>query len=905
MLRRTLTAVVLTLFFLAVPLAAQEITYEKYQLDNGLTVILHEDHSLPVACINTWYFVGGKDEPLGRSGFAHLFEHLMFMGTERVPGSDFDNIMEAGGGWNNASTGWDRTNYFSFGPSNLLPTLMWLDADRLEALGANMNEEKLEKQREVVLNERRQTSENRPYGVADLKISELMYPSDHPYHLSVIGTVADIKAAMVQDVKDFFATFYLPNNASLVIAGDFDPAEIKPLVARLFGTIPRDADPVHAAAEPLKLEGVKRVTYTDKVQFGRLTMAWHSPALFAPGDAEMDLAAAVLSSGKTSRLYKRLVYEDELATSARASQQSSSLGSLFTVEVMARQGVSLDDIEKAVDEVLTEFVAEGPTAEELARHQAAYEYQMLNGLQSVLRKADQLNRYNHYFGEPNSFSADLDRYRQATVDGIRRMAAQVIDPEARLIMQVLPEDQGAVLAGRDEAPAESDLKPFVPTAPEVFTLSNGIEVRHWQRSELPLVELSLFLRSGSVLLDGIQAGRCNLAADMLDEGAGDLDALAFSDALDLLGANFSANAGRNTTSVDLSVLKSHFDKALGLYADAVLRPTFDSAEWDRVRSLHLQGLKQAQDRPGSVASLVGMRVFYGDDHPYGRPSEGTVGTVEKLAVEDVKTAWGQLAAPGNATFFIAGDLTRDEAREKLEAAFGGWKDPAGFVAAEKPELGAPANDKMRLVLVDKPGAVQTVIRFYMPGPKYSDSRRLHFDLLNTVLGGSFTSRLNQNLRERNGFTYGARSQFVMTPTAGYFSAGSDVGSEVTGAAITEFFNEFNALRSGDVSVEEAGKTRETNRMDMIQSFQGLGGLIAIAQTLESNGLPFNSLGKDLDTIAVATEADLNGLAPAALPLDKALLVLVGDKATILEQIKDLDLPEPEELTVTGDPVAAE
>lgn len=904
MLRRSLTALLLTLF-LAVPLAAQEIAYEKYQLDNGLTVILHEDRSLPVVCINTWYSVGGKDESEGRSGFAHLFEHLMFMGTERVPGGSFDTIMEAGGGWNNASTGWDRTNYFSFGPSNLLPTLLWLDADRLEALGANMDSEKLEKQREVVLNERRQTSENRPYGVADLKISELMYPPGHPYHLSVIGTVADIKAATVQDVKDFFSTFYLPNNASLVIAGDFDPAEIKPLVAKLFGTIPLDADPVHAAAEPLKLDSVKRVTYTDKVQFGRLTMVWHSPALFAPGDAELDLAAAVLTSGKTSRLYKRLVYEDQLATSVRAFQRSNSLGSLFTVQVMARQDASLDDIEKAVDEVLTTFVAEGPTEGELARHQVAYEFRMLNGLQSVLRKADQLNRYNHFLGQPGSFSADLDRYRNATAEGIRNMAAGVLDSEARLIMHVLPEDQGVVQAGRDKAPAESDLKPFEPTAPEVFTLSNGIEVRHWQRSELPLVELSLFLRSGAVLVDGQQAGRCNLAAEMLDEGAGDLGALAFSDALDLLGANFSAFAGRNTTSVDLSVLKSNFGEALGLYADAVLRPRFDSAEWDRVRSLHLQGLKQAEDRPGSVASLVGMRAFFGDDHPYGRPSQGTVDTVEKLTLDDVKTAWGQLAAPDNATFFIAGDLDRVEAKNALEAAFGGWENPAGFTPAEKPELGAPANDKMRLVLVDKPGAVQTVIRFYLPGPKFDHPRRLHYDLLNTILGGSFTSRLNQNLRERNGFTYGARSQFIMTPTAGYFSAGSDVGSEVTGAALKEFFNEFNALRSGDVSGEEARKSRETNRMEMIQSFQGLGGLIVIAQTLEANGLPFRSLGEDLTAIAAATETDLNGLAPAALPLDQALLVLVGDKATILEQIKDLDLPEPEELTVTGDPVAGE
>jgi len=904
MLRRSLCLTALILC-LAVPLAAQEIAYEKYQLDNGLTVILHEDHSLPMACINTWFFVGGKDEPAGRSGFAHLFEHLMFMGTERVPGNGFDTIMEAGGGSNNASTGWDRTNYYSFGPSSLLPTLLWLDADRLEMLGPTMTSEKLEKQRDVVLNERKQTSVNRPYGVADMKLSELMYPPGHPYHLSVIGTAEDIKAATVQDVKDFFATFYLPNNASLVVAGDFDPAEVKPLVARLFGTIPRDADPVHAAAEPAELDGVKRVTYTDQVQFGRLTMAWHSPAVYAPGDAELDLAADVLSSGKTSRLYKRLVYEDELATRVRARQGSSTLGSMFTIEVMARQGVSLDDIEKTVDDVLAEFIAGGPTDEELARHRASREYRMLRSMQSLLGKADRLNRYNHYFGEPDSFAADLDRFRNATAEGVRTTAATVLDPEARLIMKVLPEDEGAALAGRDEAPAESVVKPFIPTAPEVFTLANGVEVRHWQRSELPLVELSLFLRSGAVLLDGDRAGRCELAAAMLDEGAGDLGALAFSDAMDLLGANFQAYAGRSNSGVDLSVLKSNFTKALDLYADAVLRPRFDPAEWKRVKSLHLQGLKQAEDRPQSVASLVGMRAFFGDGHPYGQPTRGTVASVEGLTLEDVKTAWQSTAAPGNAIFFTAGDLTADEVKTALERAFGTWKNPAGFTLPEKTILGEPANDEQRVVMVHKEGAVQTVIRFYMPGPKFDHPRRLDYDLLNTILGGSFTSRLNQNLRERNGFTYGARSQFVMTPTAGYFFAGSDVGAEVTGAALREFLAEFTGLRTGDVSEEEARKSRETNRMEMIQSFEGLGGLIAIAQNLEANGLAFTSLGDDLATIAAATEIDLNGLAPSAIPLEQALVVLVGDREVIREQLKELDLPEPVELTVTGEPVISE
>ncbi|MBK8269543.1 MAG: insulinase family protein [Planctomycetes bacterium] len=485
--------------FAVAPANGQDVKYEKYRLDNGMTVILHEDHSLPVATINLWYYVGGKDESPGRSGFAHLFEHLMFMGTRRVPGNKFDAMMEAGGGWNNASTSWDRTNYYSFGPASLLPTLLWLDADRLEDLGREMTQEKLDKQREVVRNERRQTSEMQPYGRAELKVCELMYPIGHPYHIEVIGTHEDLQAASVQDVKDFFRTFYVPNNMSLVVAGDFDPAETKPLIEKLFGTLPRDADPKHAQADPVKLSDVKRATYTDRVQFSRLSFVYHSPAEFQPGDAEMDLTGRILGEGKSSRLYKRLVYDDKIATDVSAYQSSGLLGSLFNVHVTAKQGVSLDQIEEVTDEVLKEYLEKGPTDEELERQKASIEYEKLSGLQSLLTKADALNKYNFYFGEPNGFKRDLDRYRRETTTSVAKAAREILTPGARLIMRVLSESDagkpsessGVVLAGRDEEPGASPEKAFEPQAPTVFKLSNGIEVRHWERSELPLVQVSL------------------------------------------------------------------------------------------------------------------------------------------------------------------------------------------------------------------------------------------------------------------------------------------------------------------------------------------------------------------------------------------------------------------------------
>jgi zinc protease len=419
---------------------AQSVKFEKYKLDNGMTVILHEDHALPVVTINTWYYVGAKEESPHRSGFAHLFEHLMFMGTDRVPNGQFDQIMEGGGGANNASTEFDRTNYFSNGPASLLPTLLWLDADRLEDLGRTMTQEKLDRQREVVLNERRQSYENAPYGKSELLITSKMFPEGHPYHNEVIGTREDIEQAQVNDVKDFFASFYVPNNASLVIAGDFDPAKIKPLVAKLFGTLPKAKDPAHKTAPLVKLDTVLRETAHDKVQLPKVCFAYHSPAKFADGDAEMDLLGAVMSQGKSSRLYKRLVMDEKLANDVAAYQNSAKLQSVFRIDITTNPDADLDKVEKIVDEEVGRVLSDGVTAKELDQRTATVELRKLSQLQSIGAKADRLNEYEFYFGSPDGFKRDLDRYRNATPESVHGWAKKVLTPAARLIVRVLPED---------------------------------------------------------------------------------------------------------------------------------------------------------------------------------------------------------------------------------------------------------------------------------------------------------------------------------------------------------------------------------------------------------------------------------------------------------------------------------
>ncbi len=888
------------LLTLATSAGAQEIRFEKYRLPNGMTVILHEDHGLPVVGINTWFRVGSKDEPPGRSGFAHLFEHLMFMGTERVPGNAFDVIMESGGGANNASTNFDYTNYYSNGPSSLLPTLLWLDADRLEDLARTMTQEKLDLQRDVVRNERRQSIENEPYGKAELLITELMFPGDHPYHNEVIGTHADLEAATVQNVTDFFATFYVPRNASLVVAGDFDPEAVKPLIAGLFGTLPAGAPPTHRTAPPVRLGRVERAVTVDQVQLPRISLAYHSPPAFADGDAEMDLVGAILSDGDSSRLYRRLITAEALASDVSAFQSSAALQSVFRVDIVLAPGAEPDRVEAIVDEEIERLRRDGVRADELARHQATIELAKLARLQNVGARADQLNEYEFHWGDPDGFKRDLDRYRNATPDSVGAWARRVLTPDSRLIVRVLPAqpERGEAPTARDARPSDFAVSPFAPPAPETFTLANGLPVMLWTRPELPLVSMEVLLTPGGVLDAPASAGLSDLTAEMLGEGAGTLDAEQFSDAVQALGATFAVGASLESASASLTVVKRNLAKAADLAGLALRRPRLAPADFSRLHRLRLDELTRQEDEPAIVASRVGLRALYGDASPLAWPAAGTRATVEGITLDAVRARHAELFSPAHATILIAGDLTRAEAEAELARVFGDWK---GGSARRPAQAIRPApSDGMRLVIVDRPGAVQTVVRFVAPGIPAADERRVPLRLLNTILGGSFTSRLNQNLREKNGYTYGARSQFAMEPSGGYFSAGAAVRADVTGPAIREFLAEFARLRAGDISEAEAGKARETLRAEAAQRFQGLGGVLASASALVEAGLPFGTLGRDLASMQTIAASDLNRLAGPGVDVDHAVLVLVGDKATILEQIRDLGLPKPVELTASGE-----
>ncbi len=871
--------------------AAQKLSVplEKYVLQNGLTVILHVDKRLPTVAVNLWYKVGSKDEPANRSGFAHLFEHLMFMGTKAAP--NFDKIMEAGGGSNNASTNADYTNYYSSGPSAQLPTLLWLEADRMANLGKNIDQRKLDLQRNVVLNEMRQTVINTPYAQAEDALSKYLYPSNHPYFNPVIGTEEDLRVASVDDVKRFFSTYYVPNNASMVIAGDFDPKKIKPLISSLFRPIPRASDVQRKPVPDPKLNSVKRAVFADSVSAPKVIMAWHSPRLYGYSDADIDLMAQVLGEGYSSRLYQNLVVAG-LADDVSVYNSSQALGGMFVIEATPAGGITPGKLEAAIDQNLKAFLKKGVTVAELLPFVRALETTKLEGLQDIETKADALNGYQFYLGNPNSFSFDLERYRKVTPKSLLDRAKRILNLNARVVFTVLPAPNRSSLEVTIPRPEDNALAAFKPPVSSDFSLSSGVKVSYWQRANLPLMYVSTLLRGGVERENLVNAGRSSVLAQLLGLGAGKRNAQAFESALNVLGATFEASSDLQFTTVNLSVASQNLKAALELYGDTILRPSLKVSNFKEVQRSLLSELAAEPDDIDIVARKVTLREYFGVRHPSANSINGNVSSLSRMQLGDVTNEYKTVFQPQNARIFAAGSLKASDFKTLLETTLKGWKNLAKpLETLNYPQQ--PANQTQRVVIVDRPGSSQTAIRFMFPAPLASDPISNQLLSLNLLLGDTFTSRLMQNLREDKGYTYGASSSLRQNQQAAYLRVAADVEASVTGASLIEFLKEFKRLSGGDITPDEASKTAAVRRFNTISSLSTLDGLIGSAEDLYAQGKPFSSLGTTLDELASFDAASLNAVAPSLLPLEKSLLVLVGDKDLILGQLTDLGLPEPE------------
>ena len=901
------------------------IQFEKYTLPNGLEVILSPKRGLPMVAVNLWYHVGPANEEKGRTGFAHLFEHMMFQSSKHVPPDSHLRLLEAAGASDlNGTTDYDRTNYFETVPSNQVELALWLESDRMGYLLEKVDQAALSNQQDVVRNERRQSVENEPYGLAEEVLIQSVFPPGHPYYGNVIGSHEDIQAAKLDDVKRFFRQYYAPNNASLVIVGDFESAQMKALVQKYFGTLKRGPAVPPIKAETPKITSERRKVVTARVELPRVYMAWLTAPILKPGDADADIAATILGGGRSSRLYKKLVYEKQIAQDVSAQQNSLMLGSVFQIQVTARPGHTAEEIEKALNEELSAFGAKPVDAREVDRARNMIETNIIGGLERLGGFggiADRLNSYNHYLKNPDYLQQDVQRYRAVNPSTLQTFAQQQLSSSARVVMHVVPGQPAAApqvatppasQAGagegesinadepwRNEMPKPAAAKPLQLATPVSETLSNGLTLILNERRGLPIVAANLVLRTGSDANPLDKPGLANFTAAMLDEGTATRNALQIADEVAQLGASLGIGSSMDATTLSVRSLSKNFASAANLLADVTLHPSFPAEEIDRQRASRLAALVQQRDNPNQVAAQVTASALYGPKHPYGYSEIGTEAALKSLSRADMEGFWKQNFVPNNAALVVAGDISMAELKALAEKAFGGWQQ--GTPA--QPALGAPATTSARVVIVDKPGSPQTQLRVASIGAPRSSPDFRPLQVMNLALGGLFSSRINMNLREDHGYTYGASSQFSFRRAAGPFQIASGVRTDVTGPAVDEIFKEVRGMIDKPVSAEELKKAKDSLANSLPGAFESS----ANAVNNFSNVFIYN-LGLDYYTRyaeqvnAVTTDQALAVSKKYLVPANM-VVIAVGDRAKIEPELKKLNLGTVEIRDTEGKPIS--
>ena len=892
------------------------LSFEKFTLPNGLDVILSEDHRLPLVAVNVWYHVGPANEEPGRTGFAHLFEHMMFQGSKHVPGDTHFRVLEgAGANTINGTTDFDRTNYFETVPANQLELPLWLESDRMGYLLDQVDQEQLSNQQDVVRNEHRQSVENQPYGIVEEAMYHLLFPKTHPYYADVIGSHADIQAAKLEDVKNFFKLYYAPNNASLAIVGDIDRAATRKLVEKYFGSLKRGNPVPKIAAVTPPITAERRLVVRDRVELPRVYMGWMTSPIFKEGDADASIAATILGGGKTSRLYKALVYEQQIAQAVSAGQQSLMLGSVFQVEATARPGHTVDEIEKAVDIELTRFRDAGPDPKEVEQARNVIETRIIQRLEALGGfggVADRLNMYNHHLGTPDYLTQDIGRYDKVTPASVKAFAQQQLRPTSRVVVHGVPgqADLGPQVPGSSQAPAapgtgaesvNSDeawrkeqprpgpLKTLQLPMPTSFRLTNGLTVLVNERPGLPIVAMNLVVKTGSDANPIDKPGLANFSATMLDEGTMTRTALQIADEVAQLGGTLGTGSTVDSMQITASSLKRTFPSLLDLVADVARRPSFPAEEIERQRASRLASLVQQRENANAAANAAVLAALYGHGHAYGFTELGTEASNRAIGRDDLQKFWMQSFVPNNAALVVSGQITAAELKPLTEKAFGTW--PSGTPASAS--LPAPATTTARLVLVDKPGAPQTQLRVASLGVARSTPDYEPLRVMNDALGGLFSSRINMNLREQHGYTYGANSQFLFRRSPGPFQIASGVRTDVTAPAVDEIFKEVRRMRETLLTTEELSTAKDALIRSLPAEFETSARSTASTANLFVYDLGLDYYAKYPQRLAAVTADRVKVMAEKYVVPEKLIVVAVGDRAKIAPELEKLNLGQTE------------
>ncbi|WP_288380122.1 pitrilysin family protein [uncultured Massilia sp.] len=883
------------------------VPYTKFTLKNGLTVLVHEDHKTPVVAINTWYHVGSKNEKVGKTGFAHLFEHLMFSGSDNFK-KTYLNAMEGIGATDlNGTTNTDRTNYFQNVPTSMLDYALFAESDRMGHLLGTVDQKKLDLQRGVVQNEKRQ-GENQPYGVAYELLVTNTYPVGHPYSWTVIGKMEDLDAASMTDVQDWFKKNYGPNNTVLVLSGDITPEVARQKVEQYYGHIPPGPPLAKHEAWIAKRTGTHRTSVQDRVPQSRIYRTWNVPGANTPEEAQLDLAALVLGGGKTSRLYKRLVYKDQIATSAVASDDGSEIGGQFDMTLTARPGADVAKMERAADEELQALMKNGPTESELrlAKTTILARYtRMIERVGGFGGKSDLLASCQTFTGNPDCFKVYLERIKAATPASVKKAMNDWLS-DGDFILQVDPYPTGLMASktGLDRSKEPALGKPMALKLPEMqkATLSNGLKVVLAERHDAPVVNFQLLVDSGYASDAKDKPGVASLAMRMLEEGTKTRKSLEIGEAFESLGAQFGAGANLDSGIVYMNTLKATMPQALGLYSDLVLNPSFPQNEFERLQKDRLAAIAREKTVPQLTALRVLPGILYGQDHVYAKPftGTGTEDAVKRMTRDDLVKYHATWFKPNNATLLVVGDTTLAEIKPQLEKAFAGWK--AGEVPKKVLANVAPA-EKNVVYLVDRPGALQSVIVGAQLAVPRNNPDALPLEIVNDLFGGNFSSRINMNLREDKHWSYGVRSQLQAAIGQRPFMSVSPVQTDKTREAMQELVREYRDIAGGKpITAEELKAAVDNGTLGLPGGFETAGQLTSAYTNIVQYGLPEDYYNTYTQKALSLTPAQANALAARSFTPDRLVWVVVGDMSKVESGIRSLNIGEVRKIDADGKPV---
>src|SRR4249919_2938004 len=908
--------------------AKVDIPYETFTLPNGLRVIVHTDHKAPIVAVNIWYHVGSKDEPSGRTGFAHLFEHLMFNGSENHKGDFFPPLETVGATDLNGTTNTDRTNYFENVPTTALDTALWMESDRMGHLVGAIDQPTLDEQRGVVQNEKRE-GQNQPYGQVFDELSKLMYPQSHPYHHTTIGSMNDLNAASLEDVKNWFRTWYGPNNAVLVLAGDIDLATAKKKVTEFFGDIPAGPTMAQPKIDPARRTQSTRSTMEDQVPQTRIYRVWNVAEYGVPDLDRLQLFAQVLGGSKSSRLDKRLLFDDKLVDNVSAAVYGSQLGSNFIVRADVKQGVDEKNVEAAIDDEMKKLIAQGPTATELDQARTVFKAGFVRGIERVNGKADALAECATYTGDPGCFRDSLKTIETASVADVQKAGKDwlsqgdhvlVVNPGKRIDIPEEPAGKPAPFVIPKPDPKykttastvdRSKGVPITDSFPSLTwpnlqrtTLSNGTKVVLAERHDIPVVQMSYMFNGGYAADLGHKLGTSSFTMGMLDEGADGMDALAFGNRAEALGANLGASASLDGATVYLSALKEKLDPSLDLFADMIRAPRFDQKEIDRVKATWIAGIKQEKARPQGAAGRVLPQLLYGEGHPYAIPFSGTgsEASIQSLTRDDMVGFHHEWVRPNGATLLVVGDTTLKDITPLLEKHFGDWKvDGTSTQSAAIPAVALPKQP--RVYLIDQPGAVQANIYVGQLMPSTRDPNTTKLEFANSVLGGEFSSRLNMNLREDKHWAYGSYSWLNNAQGQRPWMAYAAVQIDKTAESLAEMRKEITNFADG----------KAPPTADEVQKFQAVE-IRGLPGSYETAGAVMGTLGGNVrydrpDDYVLRREKEVEGLTPAqvadaakAIDPNALTYVVVGDLSKIEKSVRALNLGTVTIVDADGKPV---